>query len=883
MITVGTCSSKLRLVKTIKSDGSKDSEANIKTAKLTQYDPQTPHDFITVLKSLSPQQAIISGVTKYDELNSSQRRTLDNFSFDAPWLPFDRDYTTTHDNDKPDTPYIDLLSDVDPQLKHISYVLKSSASNIIKDNIKLNPHRSKLWAQFKPGSTTEQIKAYAEALFIKSFNLGYQHVFMSDSPRAYPTPYFRTIFDQACFSPERWSYEGVPVCEAPYTHNTWYEEHVGEQQYIDPELLQLTQLERMVYATTVKKIKDELKPDIEDKLKQLKRDYPEQDWDSISKGQLTTTTTLYSTKDGAEYKILASDVIDAFVNDDTQALAHYTAMNFRDPMDPDYGADKAELYFNPDKSLILHSFAHGPHYFRLMPSVTLIEEALIARGFSTTYTKKTPSTNREMAQTFKALAELAPCFYAEFDYEIDKTIDDLTKVASKPTLRKLLAQTVLTPRTAQKDQRLTEHPLNEYCWLGQGSGRAITFDTDMGIRFMTAKGCELQLASNELGLSGPEYFDEWLSDPKRKDVNGYGLYPIGTKLKLNMWHGFKVMPVTATISYTDIEPFVDYIKLITNNDPQGFDYVMDWMADLVQDPIRSEDIRTALILESEEKGTGKSTLIALLSSFFYPTNTKAVSKLGDVVGQFNSKLVPLVLLGVEEVANNTTYDVGAIKNIFKDMISNPWMEAEAKNIDAVAAPNRLHLIITSNQPFFYMDSNDRRYTTFKVPATRRGDKEYFGNLHSWWEEGGRDLVFTFLLKRKYETSTITESYRGKDTIQSAIDGLFGHKAWLFDFLSKTNKDKRYTSAELYGSYESYILSEGKPAKMSAIGLSKYLKTTYKDYGVTYKNNTYNIQIERLRTGFAIIELRSPEMSWADFTDVPVEEQTNYTEDKEVTL
>ena len=109
MITVGTCHTKLRLVKTIKADGSKDSEANIRTAKLQQHNPQTPAEFIAVLKTLTPQQAIISGVTHSDKIDKQHRRTLKNFEFDAPWLPFDRDYTTDHDNDKPDTSYLSLI------------------------------------------------------------------------------------------------------------------------------------------------------------------------------------------------------------------------------------------------------------------------------------------------------------------------------------------------------------------------------------------------------------------------------------------------------------------------------------------------------------------------------------------------------------------------------------------------------------------------------------------------------------------------------------------------------------------------------------------------------------------------------------------------------
>jgi hypothetical protein len=889
-ITVGTSQNNQRLTKEFLPDGTKLSEANVKQINLEIHDPQTPKELKELFLSLDYNQAIIAGVHKLKKPKTS-KRSKDNFVFDTPWIPFDRDYQTNHPDDTPSTPYIKLLSDIDPQFAHVSYLLKNSASNVIEHsldckctqdemdpNCKLvNPHRQKLWVQFKPGTTAEQLTEYQHRLFKKAYIKGYVAAQLSNSTRAAPSLLHRTLFDQSAFQTQAWAYEAIPITHSPYSHNTHFEEHTGDTQYIDTRLLTLTDAEERHYYQVVQNIKDEFQPLIKEKQQLIRQEHPEQDWDSIEIGILTEDTILYTTVDGLETKIKVQDITEAIVENNLEKLQHFSSLSYKDPLDPDYGDDKAKLYVNISdnalQSVNLHSFAHGSHYFRILPNIIDIEQALHARDCITDYStnngKKKPS--KELAKSFKMLKQILPLFYAEDDFDIEKAVGDLKKLGSMPALRSILQEQTLSKAKVKKEQRALEnsHPLKPYSFLAEGSGKLVRYDQEEGLKGFTDKGAALFLANKDDSLTGQELFQEWLTDPTREDINGFGLYPLNTKGKLNMWGGFNTLPMSQPQHNDDIEPFLYFINTLTHNDENGTNYILDWLADIVQNPLRDTDMRTAIILESPEMGTGKSTFAEFIKSFFHPVNTLEVAKLSRIVGQFNIRLMPLVFIVLNEVVNDTNMQPNAVSNVLKDMLGNPVMEVEQKGIDSRIVPNRLHTLITTNHPFIYMPPNDRRFTIFKVSTVHAEDHEYFGQLRDWWySQNGREKVFTYLLHRKYDEGLITTSYKGMDTIDAAIDRLYNIEAWVFFLLTNMdNQEVVLTSGELYQHYDSWCEDTRIPLdkRTTQAKLTKAMKAKYEGIGFRFHNNKYLLNIPHFRDKFAQVTLNTKELDWSKYT------------------
>lgn len=867
MLTVASAAEGNYLVKRYYQDGTSDGATPIMSATLKRYDPQTPDELIQIFKDLKYNEAIISGITNSPQLSYNHRRTLDNFTFEGSvWLPFDRDYTTTHDNDKDTTPYIELLADVDPQLKHISYAFKHSASNILLDSEPLNPHRSKIWVQFKPGSTTKQIKAYAHAFYIKAFLKGYQHVFFSKSERALPTPYLRTLFDTTVFSPERWNYEGEPYTELPYEHNTHYSSHYGEQTYVDPEALKLTAFEQSSYDKLEQSIKHSYKDEIQARKDKLRKLFPQQNYDAIDSGILTYDTVLY-TDDNTEISVL--DIIEAYVYIREADLKQYLNTSFRDPLEPDYGPGKARLYFNEDSSLVLHSFAHGSHYFKLMPAISYLPEALEARGG--TLDKK--ASRREKIESMNLLKQIAPNFYAADDFSLVAAAEDLKGLSSLPVIKNLLTSVSHNYKSVAKAKRLRDktNPLHSYYYYKEGSGSVVIYDAEQGLKSSSVASIKYWLAHQvQEGETVEELFDEWISDPNLNVASRFGLYPPDTEDVMNTWLGFNVSPTPHVVSSSEIQPFISYIKLITDGDTQGVDYVLDWLADLVQNPLRAEDARTAIVLQSDAKGTGKSTFVHLISTFFQPSNTATYSKLSRLVGQFNARLMPVVFMGLEEVANDTAYQIPAIKTMLRDMLTNDKMEIEKKGLDSITVPNRLHVVFTTNAEFIFFDANDRRFTVFEVPTHKQNDKIYFGELHSWWNDRGREKTYTYLMQRKYQTASITESYKGSATIAASVRRLYNLDAWLFFLLQTPASYIELGAGDLYTNYIQWAEDEGLASDKripTKNALTKALRTKFDGvigFQFAQQRSKFRFDISAFRIRFAEKVLNAPNMDWSPF-------------------
>jgi hypothetical protein len=185
-------------------------------------------------------------------------------------------------------------------------------------------------------------------------------------------------------------------------------------------------------------------------------------------------------------------------------------------------------------------------------------------------------------------------------------------------------------------------------------------------------------------------FNLWRRWPKRGQYIAVGLYPPGMATPrghLNLWAGFAVSPRPG-----DWSKFRSHLEqIICGGNKEVFDWLMDWLADLAQNP--SKKPGTAIVLKSDAKGTGKSMLIAMLKRIF-GVHGLSVSKSEHLVGRFNGHLQKAILLGVEEAfwAGHKAA-AGALKNL----ITESEITIEHKGIIAIDAANYTRLIFTSNE------------------------------------------------------------------------------------------------------------------------------------------------------------------------------------------
>jgi hypothetical protein len=193
---------------------------------------------------------------------------------------------------------------------------------------------------------------------------------------------------------------------------------------------------------------------------------------------------------------------------------------------------------------------------------------------------------------------------------------------------------------------------------------------------------------------------------------------------LNIWQGFGVNDLQSGKEDAQLLAYLNHIKhIICNSNEEHYNELIRFLAHLRQYPeIKAQ---YAIVLESEEHGTGKSTFLQPLLTMS-GVHGAELQKGERVFGRFNSRLANLVLVVLEEAFAGSQEATNSLKNL----ITSNILELEKKGVDAVELENYIRLILTTNQnDILKIDTTERRYFYLKVSAEKLDDDAYFDELH----------------------------------------------------------------------------------------------------------------------------------------------------------
>ncbi len=238
--------------------------------------------------------------------------------------------------------------------------------------------------------------------------------------------------------------------------------------------------------------------------------------------------------------------------------------------------------------------------------------------------------------------------------------------------------------------------------------------------------------------------DVWLRHPERRQfIAGVTFDPTNAVQPgvLNLWQGYAIKPAPGdwSLMRSHIE------AVICDGDPVRFDYLMGWMARMLQQPAEQGEV--AVVMKGGE-GTGKGTLAKALKRII-GHHALAIANGKHLVGNFNSHLRDVVFLFADEAffAGDRAH-VGVLKSI----ITEPYLTVEAKYANAVEVPNYLHLMMASNETWVIPAAMDaRRFLVLEVNDTAKNNHEYFGGIWKQMEAGGYAAMLHDLLA--YDLST----------------------------------------------------------------------------------------------------------------------------------
>lgn len=269
--------------------------------------------------------------------------------------------------------------------------------------------------------------------------------------------------------------------------------------------------------------------------------------------------------------------------------------------------------------------------------------------------------------------------------------------------------------------------------LGRARLTRQTFD-DFRARWMhryvelpAEEGKVIRVPAGKWWLAHPNrrYYDHLVFSPKSDPPGAY-----------NLWRGYGVTPRPGN----EHQAFLDHtLDVICGGSKELYDYIMCWLARLVQHPDQPGEV--AIVLRGG-MGVGKSRWAEWIATLL-GRHALQVTNPGHLVGNFNAHLRDAIFLFADEAfyAGDKKHE-----NILRTIITERTIMIEAKGIDAEQQPNFLHLVMASNSAWVVPAGMDeRRYLVLDVSDQKKEDFEYFQRLMEPLKRGGAEALLHHLL------------------------------------------------------------------------------------------------------------------------------------------
>lgn len=158
----------------------------------------------------------------------------------------------------------------------------------------------------------------------------------------------------------------------------------------------------------------------------------------------------------------------------------------------------------------------------------------------------------------------------------------------------------------------------------------------------------------------------------------------------------------------DLTPLLELLELIFPQE-QDRSLFLDWLSWSLQN--ESTKPGWAILLYSQRKGTGKSTLCSLVQALFGADNTMPVNGISKVTNRFNLPVITSKLIIAEEVQLKHGTTQG---NSLKTFVTEKEVTTEGKGREAVKIPQCCCFLLTSNHFPSWIEAHERRYLVIEV-------------------------------------------------------------------------------------------------------------------------------------------------------------------------
>ena len=271
-----------------------------------------------------------------------------------------------------------------------------------------------------------------------------------------------------------------------------------------------------------------------------------------------------------------------------------------------------------------------------------------------------------------------------------------------------------------------------------------------------------------------EAIEAFLTNPNTLRYDTVAFTPLPTPATtINYWVPPSVQPQSGDPSR--ICKFLN--QVICNRQRESLIYLIKFLAHMWQKPEEKPGVAIVLL---GGQGTGKGTFFQLLANIWTRT-TLQVSSVEHIVGGFNAAMERNFIINMDEALFSG--DRRAMDRL-KSMITEPTITIEQKYQPRRTVGSIHRFFAASNhQHFGNIEKDDRRFVFLRVSEERKGDHNYFGEIHSAINDPFQLAAFCQVLAtRDIADFNVRSKPNTSELIQQKLQSLRGFERFWYEVL-----------------------------------------------------------------------------------------------------
>jgi len=220
----------------------------------------------------------------------------------------------------------------------------------------------------------------------------------------------------------------------------------------------------------------------------------------------------------------------------------------------------------------------------------------------------------------------------------------------------------------------------------------------------------------------------------------------------DLWTGFDTIANYSECGEKDVAPILGFIlEVICSGNVGYFEWIVDWIANIFQDPGEKRGRMGTCLVTRGKKGIGKGMLFNLINKMIGYGHATHITDHKLLVSEFNGWAIGKLFIFVDEaVWGGDKQGEGALKGL----ITEGNISYQFKGVDQQIGHNFCRVGFASNEDWVVPATKDeRRFMMMDVSDKYQGNTKYWDTLSDWlYKEGGAEKFLGYLMKRKIRSN-----------------------------------------------------------------------------------------------------------------------------------